>query len=42
MSRAPLRFLFDYISPYAYLAWTQVQALAGRQQRTVEPSASRI
>ncbi len=37
MSRAPLRFLFDYISPYAYLAWTQVQALAGRQQRTVEP-----
>jgi 2-hydroxychromene-2-carboxylate isomerase len=33
----PLRFLFDYISPYAYLAWTQVEALAARHGREVEP-----
>ncbi|MCB9792862.1 MAG: 2-hydroxychromene-2-carboxylate isomerase [Alphaproteobacteria bacterium] len=33
----PLRFLFDFISPYAYLAWTQVHALAGRVGREVEP-----
>jgi 2-hydroxychromene-2-carboxylate isomerase len=31
-----IRFLFDYISPYSYLASTQVQALANRHQRTVE------
>lgn len=34
---APLRFYFDYISPYAYLAWTQIHALATRHGRTVEP-----
>ena len=34
---APLRFYFDYISPYAYLAWTQIHALAARHGRTVEP-----
>jgi 2-hydroxychromene-2-carboxylate isomerase len=33
----PLRFLFDYVSPYAYLAWTQVHALAKRHGREVEP-----
>jgi len=33
----PLRFCFDYISPYAYLAWTQVHALALRHRREVEP-----
>lgn len=32
-----LRFYFDYISPYAYLAWTQVHALAARAGREVEP-----
>ncbi len=36
MNRAPLRFFFDYISPYAYLAWTQLPALAERHGRTVE------
>jgi 2-hydroxychromene-2-carboxylate isomerase len=33
----PIRFLFDYVSPYAYLAWTQVHALAERHLRRVEP-----
>lgn len=37
MNRAPLRFFFDYVSPYAYLAWTQLPALAERHGRTVEP-----
>jgi 2-hydroxychromene-2-carboxylate isomerase len=36
MNRAPLRFFFDYVSPYAYLAWTQLPALAARQGRPVE------
>jgi len=36
MTRAPLRFFFDYVSPYAYLAWTQLPALAARHGRTVE------
>ncbi len=34
---APVRFLFDYISPYAYLAWTQLPTLAARCGREVEP-----
>jgi len=33
----PVRFYFDYISPYAYLAWTQIHALASRHGRDVEP-----
>lgn len=33
----PIRFLFDYLSPYAYLAWTQVHGLAERNGRSVEP-----
>jgi 2-hydroxychromene-2-carboxylate isomerase len=38
MSAAPsLRFYFDYISPYAYLASTQIRALGGRHGRKVEP-----
>jgi len=37
MSRAPLRFFFDYVSPYAYLAWTRLPALAERHGRTLEP-----
>jgi 2-hydroxychromene-2-carboxylate isomerase len=32
-----MRFYFDFISPYAYLAWTQIHALAARHGRTVEP-----
>lgn len=31
------QFLFDYVSPYAYLASTQVRALAARHGREVEP-----
>jgi 2-hydroxychromene-2-carboxylate isomerase len=31
-----IRFLFDFISPYAYLAWTQIHALAARHDREVE------
>lgn len=34
---APIRFLFDYVSPYAYLASTQIRALAKRHGRAVEP-----
>ncbi|GHG65096.1 DsbA family protein [Comamonas sp. JC664] len=37
MPHAPIRFLLDYISPYAYLAWTRLPALAARHGRTVEP-----
>lgn len=37
MSGAPIRILFDFISPYAYLAWTQVYDLAARFDRDVEP-----
>jgi 2-hydroxychromene-2-carboxylate isomerase len=36
MNRAPLRFFFDYVSPYAYLAWARLPALAERQGRTLE------
>ena len=31
-----LRFVFDYVSPYAYLASTQLPALAGRHQVELE------
>lgn len=34
---APIRFLFDFISPYAYLGWTQIGALAERHGREVSP-----
>jgi 2-hydroxychromene-2-carboxylate isomerase len=34
---APVRFFFDYVSPYSYLAWTQLPALAARCGREVEP-----
>ena len=33
---SPLLFLFDYVSPYAYLASTQIRALAARHGRAVE------
>jgi 2-hydroxychromene-2-carboxylate isomerase len=36
-SLAPIRFCFDYVSPYAYLAWTQIHALAERRGRRVVP-----
>ena len=32
-----LRFFFDFISPYAYLAWCRVHALADTHDRCVEP-----
>jgi 2-hydroxychromene-2-carboxylate isomerase len=32
-----VRFHFDYVSPYAYLAWTQIHSLAERNGRGVEP-----
>jgi 2-hydroxychromene-2-carboxylate isomerase len=32
-----MRFFFDFISPYAYLGWTQIHALAARHDRDVEP-----
>lgn len=31
-----MRFYFDFISPYAYLAWTQIHALAARHHHEVE------
>jgi len=34
---ADLVFHFDFISPYAYLAWTQIHALAARHGRGVQP-----
>lgn len=35
--REPVRFYFDYISPYAYIAWTQIHALVARHGRSVTP-----
>ncbi len=32
-----LRFYFDFISPYAYLGWVQVKAVAERHQLALEP-----
>ena len=32
-----IRFYLDFLSPYAYLGWTQIGALAERHGRTVEP-----
>jgi 2-hydroxychromene-2-carboxylate isomerase len=32
----PLLFYFDSVSPYAFIAWTQVHAIAERHHRTVE------
>lgn len=32
-----IRFLFDYLSPYSYLAWTQIHAIADRHGAKVEP-----
>lgn len=30
-------FYFDFISPYAFLAWTQIRAIAARHGRELEP-----
>lgn len=35
--RGPIRFYFDFISPYAYLAWTQLPRLAARCGTSVQP-----
>lgn len=37
MTASPIRFCFDFLSPYAYLAWKQLPALAARHGRVVEP-----
>jgi 2-hydroxychromene-2-carboxylate isomerase len=34
-----ISFSFDFISPYAYLAWTQIHALAERNGARVSPNA---
>jgi 2-hydroxychromene-2-carboxylate isomerase len=34
---SPIRFYLDFISPYAYLGWTQIHALAKRHEREVVP-----
>ncbi|HTO70542.1 MAG TPA: 2-hydroxychromene-2-carboxylate isomerase [Myxococcota bacterium] len=36
MGSAPIRFLFDYISHNAYLAWTQLGAIAAKHGRELE------
>ena len=35
---APIHFLFDYLSPYAYIAWHKLQPLAARHQRAIVPA----
>lgn len=37
MAGLPIVFRFDFISPYAYLAWTRIHALAERHGRDVQP-----
>lgn len=37
MSGQTIRFYFDYISPNAYLAWTQLPAIAERNGCVIEP-----
>jgi 2-hydroxychromene-2-carboxylate isomerase len=32
----PIRFYFDFISPYAYLAWTQIRTIADRRGQKVQ------
>jgi 2-hydroxychromene-2-carboxylate isomerase len=33
-----IKFYFDFLSPYAYLAWTQIHPLAAKYNRKVEPT----
>ena len=35
--RGSICFFFDFISPYAYLAWTQLARVAARSDYTVQP-----
>lgn len=37
MSAEPIVFHFDFLSPYAYLAWTQIHGVAAKHGRTVAP-----
>jgi 2-hydroxychromene-2-carboxylate isomerase len=37
MARETVRFHFDFVSPNAYLAWTQLPALASRWDAAIEP-----
>jgi 2-hydroxychromene-2-carboxylate isomerase len=37
MTTRTIPFYFDFVSPYAYLAWTQIHQLAQRVNATVEP-----
>jgi len=37
MSARRIDFYFDFISPYAYLGWTQIRALATRHDAEVRP-----
>ncbi|MBN9683017.1 MULTISPECIES: 2-hydroxychromene-2-carboxylate isomerase [unclassified Corallococcus] len=37
MASSPLRFCLDYLSPYAYLAWLRMPAIAERHGRELEP-----
>jgi 2-hydroxychromene-2-carboxylate isomerase len=37
MNGSPIRIYLDYLSSNAYLAWTQLPALAGRFGRAIEP-----
>ncbi len=34
---APIAFYFDFVSPYAFIAWTQIHAIAERNGRGVKP-----
>jgi 2-hydroxychromene-2-carboxylate isomerase len=34
--QSPVRFYFDFLSPYAYIAWTQIHPLAERHGREVD------
>lgn len=36
-TNATIRFYFDYVSPNAYLAWTQLPAVADRYECAIEP-----
>ena len=38
MSSRTLRFYFDYLSPYSYLAWQEIPALARRHALRLEPT----
>ncbi|RKI63236.1 2-hydroxychromene-2-carboxylate isomerase, partial [Corallococcus sp. AB049A] len=37
MAPSPLRFCLDYLSPYAYLAWLRMPAIAQKHGRALEP-----